>query len=183
MADQVDIDKIVDSFNNSPMAIFFPNIVTDAGQALVAALAEHIIDCDFENIRENCPNIWCCYAAFLIAIMLATWPVSVCLTTEVPAGELKIGDISDCGMDVQLFLKRKKTGMRECEWAQYKPSAKGCPPSALAQWSLRSKKMEEQCLLSQDELFMGGGSNWPSCATKCGCGSVADAWSVEKWRE
>ena len=162
MAQQADIDNLVTAFNESVLAIFFPNIGTDGGQALLASLAEYVIDC-YPNVLAKCPNIWFAFATHKIALILVNWPIEITDTSVI---------VSDPqAANAGLFLKSRTIGGKKCEWQEYKNEVN--QPGATNDWKLKADRLYEKSQTALMPIFGGGGSCWPDknhCTHNlCGC--------------
>lgn len=160
MFTQEDIDNLVTAFNDSFLAVFFPNIEGTAGQQLLESIAEYTLSC-FGGVFDNCPKIWFQFATHQIALTLVNWNLvitqdSIVIQTPTPTS------------DVQTFLKSRKIGEKTCTFEQSKrPFASGNPPSVA--WKMKVDDLYAKCKMAQQPIFMGGGSNWPERVDDCGC--------------
>jgi len=165
MTDQEIIDNLVSAFNDSFISMFFPNIMTVAGQALLEELAKYVLAC-YRDVFTNCPKIWEAFAVHKIALILLNWPIAV--TDEGTDGTVEITMPNNDTSDVQLYLKSRTIGGKKCEWAEYKNMA-NAPKTAAGDWQAKVDDLYGKCKASMGDIFMGGGSNWPDCIDDCGC--------------
>lgn len=161
MAEQAQIDSLVESFNGSFLSVFFPQIESDAGQELLAAVAEYVIDCHPRFIN-NCPKIWDDFAIHKIALIILNWGITV-------DGENVIVQTPSTDNNVQVYLKSRKIGDKTCTFEQVKDSLNS-GDSAAVSWRLKCEKLESLCDLACNDINEGGGSFYrEGKVDHCGC--------------
>lgn len=171
MSSQTEIvTEVVDGFTNSVFVMFFPNITTNAGTALLEALVCYMLEC-YPDIRERCPRLWKCFYLNWLASTLSSWPVGVSATED---GDGTVNVDTDAIGAPKVYLSKRTIGGKQCEWKAYDHKCDNCEDDIKTGWSREWRKALADCEQAQAGLFLGGGSNFPGRKRGGCCGS--DKW-------
>ncbi len=168
----MDTADVVELFKGNLLYAMFPNLDTEAGQAVLTAVTDYVMTClGGYDILKRCPKLFECYVIHMIAWIIATWGFSITQATETEGetdGSTFI--IPPVVQGAITYLKKTTVGRESCEWSEV-TKCRNCNDSVLAQ--LKSKWQEAQriCEEASSPLFMGGGSNWPDCNPTGCCGA------------
>ena len=167
----VTAEEIRDCFNNSFMALFFPDIVnTDEGQEYLLALSSYVLTCgNGKTLAANCPKILCCFAQHYIGWLLASWA-----SADIKdSGEVCLTDPAAC--TPATFLKSKEIGGVRCEFdvVDVRKTCCVCPETAVTAWRAEWERLLNACNAS---YVVCAGSYQPKSCKPQGCGCGADYW-------
>lgn len=159
---EITAEEIVECFNDSLIAHFFPDIQTETGQEYLLALANYTLSCGTSaRIATLCPDMMCCFAQHYIGWLLASWA-----NAEVKDdGTLCLDDPAMC--EPAQFLKRKTIGGKECEYdiIDVRKTCCPCPEKAVTAWEKEWNRILECCETANAAIFITAGS-WRSDCNK-----------------
>ena len=158
---QADKDNLVSAFNDSLLALFFPNIDNAFGQELLENIAEYILRCECK-LFSDCPGLWFDFATHRMAIILVNWNITV---TDVG---INIATATSSAT-VETFLRTRTIGEKTCTFEQV-DSEDISPTGPVQDWELKVNVLRGTCATANCALYTGGGSNLPECYIPCKTG-------------
>lgn len=160
-------DELANKFLSHLLANFFPNIQSEAGQQFVKALAEYVIDC-YGNVLKNCPNDFNCFAIHFMADTLARWEVKFGKAEDYCDGDSTNEDgsvtiLEPAGNQAITYLKSKSFGTKKCEFGLIAKA------SQRDQWELKWREIYDDCKVANIPIF---GGTYKQRPPKGGCCDV-----------
>jgi len=155
---------MLETFNKSMFARFFPNIETAEGQAFLQEVINYIDMC-YGDVKDNCPNLYECFALNYMAYILTVWNV----TFQEEGSEVVVPPVE--ATEPYLYLKQREVGGVSCTYEAWKPDCVDCGQTVVSKWKADWEKSLAMCQKACEGLPLMGGSNYPQIDRETCCNS------------